>query len=174
MADIDFTLDEEDVAGLFLHKDTAIAKMLSKILNQLLEFEVDEHLQAKPYERSIQRKDYRNGFRHRGLATRTGVLDLLVPRVRNNSFNTELFERYQRSEQALIMAMIEMVINGVSTRKVDKVVHELCGANVSKSQVSVLCNKLDPIVDEWRTRRLDAHTYPFLLVDALVVKSRGQ
>jgi transposase-like protein len=174
MAGINFTLNEEDLTDLFLHKDSAVANLLSKILNQVLEAQVNDHLQAEPYERSEDRKGYRNGSRSRSLITRSGILDLQVPRVRNGSFTTEMFERYQRSEQAMIMALVEMVINGVSTRKVDNIVHELCGASISKSQVSELCKVLDPIVAEWRSRPLDTQAYPFLLVDAVVVKSRGQ
>ena len=149
MAGYDFTLNEEDLTGLFLNQDSAVASLLSKILNQVLEAQVNDQLKAEPYERSDERKGYRNGSRSRSLTTRSGILDLQVPRVRNCSFTTEMFERYQRSEQAMVMAMVEMVINGVSTRKVDHIVQELCGSSISKSQVSELCKMLDPIVAEW-------------------------
>ena len=174
MAGYDFTLNEEDLTGLFLNQDSAVASLLSKILNQVLEAQVNDQLKAEPYERSDERKGYRNGSRSRSLTTRSGILDLQVPRVRNCSFTTEMFERYQRSEQAMVMAMVEMVINGVSTRKVDHIVQELCGSSISKSQVSELCKMLDPIVAEWRNRPIDTQAYPFLLVDAVVVKSREQ
>src|SRR5690606_9238040 len=95
-----------------------------------------------------------------------------VPRVRSGSFSTELFERYQRSEQALLLAMMEMVINGVSTRKVRRITEELCGTSFSKSTVSELCKALDPIVTEWNERSLEAVAYPFVIVDALQLKIR--
>jgi len=105
------------------------------------------------------------------MTTRVGTLTLRVPRHRNGQFSTELFARYQRSEQALVLAMMEMVINGVSTRKVETITQELCGKTFSKSTVSALCKKLDPIVHAFRTRPLESH-YPFLIVDALYLKVR--
>lgn len=83
-----------------------------------------------------------------------GSLTLAVPQLRKGGFSTELFERYQRSEMALMLAMMEMVINGVSTRKVTKITEELCGTQFSKSTVSKLCKKLDPLVQEWNERPL--------------------
>lgn len=97
-----------------------------------------------------------------------------MPRVRQGNFRTELFERYQRSEQALLLAMMEMVVSGVSTRKVKRITEELCGTSFSKSTVSELCKQLDPVVQAWNERPLRAKGYPFLLVDALVLKAREQ
>src|SRR5690554_7936173 len=105
------------------------------------------------------------------MSTRVGSFTLRVPRHRNGQFSTELFSRYQRSEQALVLAMMEMVINGVSTRKVELITEELCGEKFSKSTVSALCKKLDPIVHAFRTRPLENH-YPFIIVDALYLKVR--
>jgi len=95
-----------------------------------------------------------------------------IPRTRSGSLSTDLFERYQRSEQALVLAMMEMVVNGVSTRKVRAVVEELCGAEFSRSTVSELCAQLDPIVHGWNERDLSSQEYPLLLVDALVIRVR--
>jgi len=132
----------------------------------------EEQLKAKPYERTDQRTGYRNGFYDRGLTTRVGTLDLRVPRHRDgNKFSTELFGRYQRSEQALLLAMMEMVINGVSTRKVENITEELCDKKFSRSTVSDICKKLDPIVHTFRTRPLESH-YPFIVVDAMYIKVR--
>ena len=130
-----------------------------------------EQIGADPYERTDERTAYRNGFRDRQLTTRVGHLHLRVPRHRNGDFSTELFERYQRSEQALVLAMMEMVVNGVSTRKVENITEELCGKKFSKSTVSALCEKLDPVVKAFQTRPLKNH-YPFLVVDALYLKVR--
>ncbi len=104
-------------------------------------------------------------------ATRVGKLTLKVPRHRNGQFSTELFSRYQRSEQALVLAMMEMVVNGVSTRKVERITEELCGETFSRSTISNLCKNLDPIVHEFKTRPLKDH-YPFILVDAIYLKVR--
>ena len=84
------------------------------------------------------------------MTTRVGTLTLRIPRHRNGQFSTELFARYQRSEQALVLAMMEMVINGVSTRKVELITEELCGKKFSKSTISELCKNLDPIVEAFR------------------------
>ena len=103
--------------------------------------------------------------------TRIGAITLKVPRHRNGDFSTTMFQRYQRSEQALVLAMIEMVINGVSTRKIENITQELCGKSFSKSTVSKLCEHLDPIVAAFRNRPLEKH-YPFVIVDAMYIKVR--
>ncbi|MDT2249515.1 transposase [Paenibacillus larvae] len=89
--------------------------------------------------------------------------------MRGGKFD-ELFSRYQRSEQALILAMMEMVVNGVSTRKVSQVTEELCGTEFSKSTVSDLCKRLDPIVTAWNNRSLADSLFPFVLVSAGISK----
>ena len=101
-----------------------------------------------------------------------GALTLLVPQVRDGAFSTELFARYQRSEQALVLTLMEMVVNGVSTRKVARITEELCGTAFAKSTVSDLCKALDPLVSAWNERDLSTQRFPFVLVDALVVKVR--
>ena len=97
---------------------------------------------------------------------------LHVPQVRDGSFSPTLFARYQRSEQALILALMEMVLNGVSTRKVTAITEELCGTRFSRSTGSHLCTALDTRVHAWNERPLDSHAYPFVIVDALVIKVR--
>ncbi len=99
-------------------------------------------------------------------------MTLRVPQVRDGGFSTELFLRYQRSEQALIVTLLEMVVNGVSTRKVTRITEELCGTGFAKSTVSDLTKSLDPLVAAWNERALSQYCYPFLIVDALVVKVR--
>ena len=96
---------------------------------------------------------------------------LRVPRIRDGKFSTELFSRYQRSEQALVLALMEMVVNGVSTRKVSQITEELCGTHFSKSTVSDLCSNLDPLVEAWNSQPLTS-AFPFVLVDALFLKVR--
>ena len=142
------------------------------MLNQVLEAQVTEQIGARPYERSEGRKAYRNGSRTRTLTTRVGPLVLHVPQVRDGSFSTTLFARYQRSEQALVLALMEMVLQGVSTRKVATITEELCGTRFSRSTVSQLCTALDARVQAWNERSLDAQAYPLVIVDALVIKVR--
>jgi transposase-like protein len=134
--------------------------------------QAQEHVGAGHYERTEERQGYRNGYRSRELKTRVGRLSLSIPRLRDGSFSPEIFERMQRSEQALVLSLMEMVVNGVSTRKVNTVVEELCGTEFPKSTVSDLCKRLDPLVEAWNERSLSEQEYPFVLVDALVIKVR--
>lgn len=169
MADIQLTVDAELLKGLF-EKSDGVAKLLEQVLNEVLEAQVTEALGAERHERTGERRGYRNGHRARGLYTRVGGMTLRVPQVRDGEFSTELFGRYQRSEQALVLAIMEAVINGVSTRKMTRITEELCGTSFSKSTVSALCQRLDPLVEAWRNRPLGC--YPFVLVDALVIRIR--
>jgi len=174
MAQYQITVDSQLLHQLFLgnSQDSGVAKLLESILNQVLQAQVTEQVAADRYERSEDRKGYRNGFYPHHLHTRVGTITLSVPRIRGAKFTTELFMRYQRSEQALILAMMEMVINGVSTRKVSQVTEELCGTEFSKSTVSELCKRLDPIVNAWNNRPLSDSRFPFVMVDALYLKIR--
>ncbi len=171
MTQYQLTLDSESLQRLFTG-DGQLGRLLEAVLNQVLNAQVTEQLQAAPYERSEQRQGYRNGYKPRQLTTRVGALTLLVPQVREGQFSTELFARYQRSEQALVLTLMEMVVNGVSTRKVARITEELCGTSFAKSTVSDLCKSLDPLVTAWNERDLSGSRYPFVLVDALVVKVR--
>jgi putative transposase len=171
MASYEITLNSEQLAGL-LTDDKGLQGLVETVLNQVLEAQVTEHLGAQRYERNTERKAYRNGYRSRTLTTRVGPLVLHVPQVRDGSFSTALFARYQRSEQALVLAMMEMVLQGVSTRKVAASTEELCGTRFSRSTVSQLCRALDARVQAWHERPLGGQAYPFILVDALVIKVR--
>ncbi|GIM44723.1 IS256 family transposase [Collibacillus ludicampi] len=173
MAQYQINLNDEILHGLF-QRDEAVARLIEQVLNQVLQAQVTEQLKAAPYERTEERQGYRNGTLPHTLTTRVGTLTLRVPRLRNGQFSTDLFMRYQRSEQALVLALMEMVVNGVSTRKVAKITEELCGTEFSKSTVSDLCKRLDPIVHAWNNRNLREHTYPFLIVDAMVLKIREE
>ncbi|EQD55192.1 transposase, mutator type, partial [mine drainage metagenome] len=105
--------------------------------------------------------------------TRVGPVTLQVPQTRDGSFSPERFKRYQRSEQAFVLALMERVVQGVSTRKVTEITETLCGASCSKSTVSALCAGLDPRVRAFNERRLTAE-YPFVWVDALVLTVREE
>jgi len=171
MTQYQLTLDSATLQRLF-GENEQLGQLLEQVLNQVLEAQVAEHLHAEPYERTQERRGYRNGYKPRQLTTRVGTLALRVPQVRDGSFSPELFERYQRSEQALVCTLMEMVVNGVSTRKVAQITEELCGKAFSKSTVSDLCQGLDPLVSAWNERDLSEQRYPFVLVDALVLKIR--
>jgi len=131
-----------------------------------------EHIGAAPYERSATPTGQRNGYKPRTLRTRVGTLNLLVPQDREGAFSTRLFSRYQRNEKALVLALMQMYVEGVSTRKVKEVTEELCGTSFSKSLVSSLAGSLDSELEAWRDRRLEAQAYPYVFVDARYEKVR--
>lgn len=162
----------KDLLPELLSNQNGLAKLIESVLNQILEAQAEESLGADKYERTDERLGYRNGYRPRQLFTRVGPITLQVPQTRDGSFSTEIFKRYQRSEQAFVIALMEMVVNGVSTRKVTHITEELCGASFSKSTVSQLCVGLDARIKAFNERRLDEHRYPFIMVDAMFFKSR--
>lgn len=161
MAGYDINVGHDLLPGLLSGQD-GLAKLVESVLNQILEAQVTETLGADRHERSEERQGYRNGYRPRTLYTRVGPVTLPVPQTRDGSFSTEIFKRYQRSEQAFVLALMEMVVQGVSTRKVSAITEELCGASFSKSTVSALCAGLEPRVRAFNERRLD-DDYPFVL-----------
>lgn len=169
MARYQITISDEQLHGL-LQGDRGLADLLEAVLNQVLQAQATEYVKAEPYERTEERVGYRNGTRERPITTRVGRLTLEVPQFRNGKLPIDMFERYQRSEQALIVTLMEMAVNGVSTRKIKNITRELCGAEFSKSTVSDLLKGLDPVVHEWIDRPIG--TYPFLIVDAIVIKIR--
>jgi putative transposase len=140
--------------------------IVERVIQEVLEAEMTAHLHAEPYERSAERRGYRNGYKPRQLNTRVGTLTLQVPQDRDGTFSTQLFARYQRSEKALVLALMEMYVEGVSTRKVRQITEVLCGTSFSKSLVSELAGQLDAELEAWRTRPLTETTYPYLSVDA--------
>ena len=173
MTQVNFTLTEAEVLQVLSgDREEAFKMLVKKILDQIMLVESAEQLGADRHERSDERQDYRNGMRSRKLTTRIGTIELEVPRHRNEPFHTMIFDNYQRSEAALIAAMVKMVINGVSTRKVSAVIEELCGKSFSKSTVSQLCKKMDVEIEAFRNRPLDNLEVPFLMVDATYFKAR--
>lgn len=173
MTQVQFTLTETEILQVLSgDREEAFKMLVKKILDQIMLIESFEQLGAGRHERSEDRQDYRNGIRTRKLTTRIGTIELEVPRHRNEPFHTMVFDNYQRSEAALIAAMVKMVINGVSTRKVSAVVEQLCGKSFSKSTVSQLCKRLDVEIEAFRNRSLDNLEAPFLMVDATYFKAR--
>ena len=140
-------------------------------LQEVLEGEMTEFLGASPSERTEGRNGYRSGYYNRGLVTRIGKLELRVPRDRSGEFSTALFERYARSEKALVAALAEMYVQGVSTRKVKAITEELCGHSFSASSISAINKGLDESLARFAQRHLD-EAYPYLIVDARYEKVR--
>mgnify|MGYP001175231271 CR=1 FL=1 len=131
MSQVNITLNYEELVALFSkERNESFTYLMEKVLNAILLAESEEQIGAGKHERSEERKDYRNGTRERSLVTRIGSITLRVPRHREVPFVTMIFDNYQRSEAALISTMIEMVVQGVSTRKVSNVVEELCGTDL--------------------------------------------
>jgi putative transposase len=140
--------------------------IVERVVQEILDAEMTAHLHAEPYQRSAERRGYRNGYKPRQLNTRVGTLTLQVPQDRDGTFSTQLFARYQRNEKALVLALMEMYVEGVSTRKVREITEVLCGTRFSKSLVSELARQLDTELDAWRDRPLTETTHPYLSVDA--------
>lgn len=174
MTQINFTLDMENLKEEVMHSglNDVVKSSLILLLNQYMERERDQFIQAGHHQRSLDRTDYRNGYYDREYIMALGSIHLKVPRTRSGEFSTDLFEKYARRDKALVLSMLEMVVNGVSTRKVTKIMEELCGESVSKSMVSNLTKKLDPVVNEWATRPLNVMTFQYMYVDAMYIKVR--
>jgi transposase-like protein len=164
--------DKESTQQILLDDPEFLQKIVERTLQQILEAEMIAHVGAAPYERTDERRGQRNGYKPRTLKTRVGTLNLLVPQDREGTFSTRLFARYQRNEKALILALMEMYVEGVSTRKVKDVTEELCGTSFSKSLVSRLAGELDSELERWRKRPLHEKAYPYLFVDARYEKAR--
>ena len=142
-------------------QDRDLLKALAKeALDQVLQAEMTEFLGAAPGERSDARTGYRAGYYSRGLITRIGKIELRVPRDRNGEFSTALFERFQRSEKALVAALAEMYVQGVSTRKVKAITEELCGHSFSASAISTINKGLDETLTKFAHRRLTEDSVP--------------
>ena len=170
MTQVEVSFDEETLREVLLG-DRGAEVLLEKVMNEVLQAEMTEHLGAEPGERTDDRQGYRNGSYERELTTRIGSLKLEVPRDRDGTFQTKLFERYQRSEKALVTTLMQMVLQGVSTRRVKKITTELCGREFSRQTVSNLTERLDEQVKAWAGRPL-GEEYPFLLADAMQLKIR--
>ena len=173
MAERHRRLDEEPVQEALLNDSGFLRGIVEGVLQHLLEAEITEHIGAAPYERTDARTGHRNGHKPRKLKSRVGTLDLLVPQDREGTFSTNLFARYQRNEKALTLALMEMYLEGVSTRKVREVTEELCGTSFSKSTISRLASTLDSELEEWRQRPLEADSYPYLSLWTLATRRSG-
>lgn len=161
----------ENFQALFSGAKDNLRPLLQGMIQEVLEAEMTEQIGAASGERCENRSGYRAGYYQRNLITRIGKIELRVPRDRSGRFSTELFERYQRSEKALVSALAEMYIQGVSTRKVKKITEELCGHEFSASTISSINAKLDEQLTQFARRVLD-EAYPYLILDARYEKIR--
>jgi putative transposase len=155
----------EEVKALLAEDRDFLRPLVQAVLQELLEAEMTEALGAEKGERTPLRLGHRSGYYGRTLVTRVGKLELRVPQDRTGRFSTELFERYQRSEKALVAALAEMYVQGVSTRKVKAITEELCGHSFSASAISEINVRLDAGLAQFAGRRLD-EACPYLIVDA--------
>src|SRR5512134_1438623 len=160
-----------DVKALLAGDDAFLRTVVRAALQEDLEAEITEAVGAAKGERTAGRLGYRSGYYGRTLITRVGKLELRVPQDRDGRFSTELFERYQRSERALVAALAEMDVQGVSTRKVKAITEALCGHSFSASSISAINKKLDESLAQFATRRL-SEAFPYLILDARYEKVR--
>jgi putative transposase len=160
-----------NLQDLFEEQVDWLKEMIQRLVQEVLEQQMSEILGASKGERTGTRVGYRSGYYERSLVTRVGKLELRVPQDREGRFSTQVFERYQRSEKALVSALAEMYVQGVSTRKVKSVTEELCGHSFSASAISAINKTLDASLERFAKRRLE-ESYPYLILDARYEKVR--
>ncbi len=164
------TLSKELLEQIVAQGLDAVPEMIRTIINTAIQLERQEHLGAGPYERTLERRGYANGFKPKTVATRMGKITFSVPQVREGNFYPQSLEKGLRSERALKLALAEMYVQGVSTRKVAAITEELCGFSVSSTQVSRATALLDEQLQAWRERPLGQYKYVYL--DARYEKMR--
>ena len=170
----DFTLPTELLEQVQEQGLDVLSELIRVILNAAMQTERTEHLNAAPYQRTQERNGYANGFKPKTMRTRVGEITFAVPQVREGGFYPQALEKGLRSERALRLALAEMYVQGVSTRKVKAITEQLCGVNVSSAQVSRAAAQMDDELEKWRERPLSE--YPYLFLDAYYeqVREDGQ
>ncbi len=170
----DFTVPAELLEQVQEQGLNVLPELIRIVLNAAMQAERSEHLNAEPYQRSEERRGYANGFKPKTMRTRVGEITFAVPQVREGEFYPQALEKGLRSERALTLALAEMYVQGVSTRKVKAITEQLCGVNITSSAVSQAAMQLDVELKKWRERSLDE--YPFLFLDAYYeqVREDGQ
>lgn len=159
-----YTLPTEFLEQIATEGLGAVPEMIRVLLNAAMQAERQQYLGVGPYERSPDRRDQANGYKSKTVTTRVGDISLDVPQVRRGDFYPQALEKGLRSERALTLALAEMYVQGVSTRKVAAITEQLCGKAICSSQVSRASAQLDEIVQHWRTRPLGV--CPYLYLDA--------
>jgi len=169
-----FTVPEEILEYLCEKGLDALPQVIRTLINESMIIERNKHMGVQPYERSPERRDRANGFKDKTVKTRMGEITFSVPQVRDGEFYPQALEKGLRSERALKLAVAEMYVQGVSTRRVEAVVEKLCGFSVSSSQVSRAAAELDEILGKWRTRELGRFGYLYLDARYEKVRRDGQ
>lgn len=159
------TLNAAEMKSVLMEQPDFLVPVVQEAVQAILEVEMEECLQAGKHERNDQRLGYRSGYYRRRLITRVGTLVLRVPQDRAGHFSTQVFEQYQRSEKALVAALAQMYVQGVSTRKVAAITEELCGHEFSASSISTITARLDAQLEEFSQRPL-TEAFPYVVVDA--------
>jgi len=159
------TLDAAEMKSVLMEQPDFLVPVVQEAVQAILEVEMAECLQAGKHERNDQRLGYRSGYYRRRLITRVGTLVLRVPQDRAGHFSTQVFEQYQRSEKALVAALAQMYVQGVSTRKVAAITEELCGHGFSASSISAITGRLDAQLAEFSQRPL-TEAFPYVILDA--------
>src|SRR5215216_1152225 len=170
----DFTLPVELMEQVQEQGLDVLPELIRIVINAAMQAERSTHLNAGPYQRTEERRDYANGYKPKTLRTRIGDITFAVPQVREGGFYPQALEKGLRSERALTLALAEMYVQGVSTRKVKAITEQLCGVNITSSAVSQAARQLDAELEKWRERPLGE--YPFLFLDAYYeqVREDGQ
>jgi putative transposase len=158
-------VEAQEIKAVLLEQPDFLQPVVQEAVQAILEMEMEECLQAGKHERTGDRQGYRSGYYRRRLITRVGTLVLRVPQDRSGRFSTEVFEQYQRSEKALVAALAQMYVQGVSTRKVAAVTQELCGHEFSASSISAITCRLEDQLAQFSQRPLEAE-YPYVILDA--------
>jgi putative transposase len=166
-------VDVGEVKNVLVEQKDFLVPMVQEAMQTVLEMEMAECLQAVRYERSEERTGYRSGYYRRRLVTRVGTISLRVPQDRSGHFSTQVFEQYQRSEKALVAALAQMYVQGVSTRKVAAITEELCGHEFSASSISEITRRLDEQLKQFSQRPL-AQEYPYVILDARYERVREE
>lgn len=159
-------IDEERIKG---HLDRIVRGTVEETLNSLLDAEADRLVGAERYARSDERRDYRSGHYERRLHTKAGEVTLKVPKLRKQTLDTAIIERYRRRESSVEEALMEMYLAGVSVRRVEDITEALWGTRVSPSTVSDLNKKIYKRIDEWRNAPIESH-HPYIYLDGIVMK----
>jgi putative transposase len=170
----DFTLPAELLEQVQERGLDVLPELIRVILNTAMMAEREQHMNAEPYQRTIEREAHANGFKPKTMRTRVGDITFAVPQVREGGFYPQALQKGLRSERALTLALAEMYVQGVSTRKVKAITEQLCGSSVSSAMVSQATAQLDGELEKWRARPLGE--YPFLFLDAYYeqVREDGQ
>jgi putative transposase len=163
----------KEIKEQLTEKEDYLRPLVELLVQELLEAEMNEALGAQKGERTEGRMGYRSGYYVRNLVTRVGRLELRVPQDRQGRFSTQLFERYQRSERALVAALGEMYVQGVSTRKVKAITEELCGQEFSASTISAINQRLDEELERFMCRQLEEE-YSYVILDARYERVRQE